>query len=123
MADGTTWIRLVSPYTADWLWVPITVGDGTVGHCPASPPTVSRIMACHQLMEFPLAPQSTAIPQHEIASYPQEWREGARSGKYSFIPSYQGWHRGDQPELAQPEQPGLSRPTERPLSSVPGPSI
>ena len=88
-------------------------------HCPASPTTVSRVMAHCQLMESPLAPRSTAIPQHEIASYPQEWCEGACSGKYSFIPSYQGWRRGDQP---QPEQPGPSRPAEQPLSPVPGPS-
>ena len=122
MADGTTWNCPVSPYTADKLWVPLTVDDGTVRHCPASPPTVSRVMARCQLMESPLAPRSMAIPHHEIASYLQEWCEGARSGKYNFIPSYQGWCRGDQPELAQPEQAGSFRPTERPLSLVPGPS-
>ena len=122
MADGSTWHCSVSPHTADQLWIPITVGDGIVWRHPASPPTVSRAMAHCQLLESPLAPRSMAIPQHEIASYPQEWREGARSGKYSFIPSYQGWRRGDQPELAQPEQPGPSRPAERPLSPVPGPS-
>ena len=121
MADGTIRNHPVSPYTADKLWIPITVDDGTVQHCPASPPTVSRVMAHRQLMESPLAPRSTAIPQHEIASYPQEWREGARSRKYSFIPSYQGWRRGDQLELAQPEQLSPSRPTEWPLSPVPGP--
>ena len=97
--------------------------DGTVtGHRPASPSMVSRVMARRQLMESPLAPRSTAIPQHEIASYPREWREGARSGKYSFIPSYQGWRQGDQPELACTEQPSQSRPTEWPLSPVPGPT-
>ena len=122
MADGTTWPRPVSPYTADQLRILITVGDGTVGCRPASPPTVSRVMAHRQLMESSLAPRSMAIPQHEIASYPQEWREGARSGKYSFFPSYQEWCQGDQLELAQPEQPGPSRPAERPLSLVPGPS-
>ena len=61
-----------------------------------------------------------AIPQHEIASYPQEWRDGARSSKYSFIPSYQGWCDGDLPELAQTEHVGLSRLAEQPLSPVPG---
>ena len=122
MADGTTWQCPVSPYTADQLWVPVTVGDGTIRHHLASPPTVSRVMARRQLMESPLTPRSTAIPQHEIASYSQEWHEGTRSSKYSFIPSYQGWCRGDQPELAQSEQLGPSRPTERPLSPVPGPS-
>ena len=97
--------------------------DGTIaGHRPASPSTVSRVMARCQLMESPLAPRSTAIPQHKIVSYPQEWHEGAHSGKYSFIPSYQGWCRGDLPEFAQREQPSSSRPTERPLSPVPGPS-
>ena len=110
----------MSPYTASRLMIPIMVVDGTIRHCPVSPPTVSRVMARHQLMESPLAPRSMAIPQHEIASYPQEWRDGACSSKYSFIPSYQGWHQGDQLELAQPEHAGPSRPTERPLSPVPG---
>ena len=121
MADGTTRQCPVSPYTADRLWIPVTVGDGMIQHRPVSPPTVSRVMARHQLMESPLAPRSMAIPQHEIASYPQEWRDGARSRKYSFIPSYQEWCQGDQPELAQPEQPGPSRPAEQPLSPTPGP--
>ena len=123
MGDGTIWQRSVSPSTRDRLWIPLAGSDGTVaGHCPASPSTVSRVMARRQLLESPLAPRSTAIPQHEIASYPQEWRDGARSGKYSFIPSYQGWRQGDLPEFAQPEQPSSSRPAERPLSPVPGPS-
>ena len=103
MADGTTWQHPVSPYTADQLWVPITVDDGTIQHRPVSLPTVSRVMARCQLLESPFAPRSMAIPQHEIASYPQEWRDGACSRKYSFIPSYQGWRRGDQPEIARPE--------------------
>ena len=63
----------------------------------------SRAAACHEALESPLAPRSMAIPQGEIASYPREWHDGARSGKYSYIPPYQGWRRGEQPELAQPE--------------------
>ena len=123
MGDGTIQQRSVSLYIHDRLWVPMAEPDGTIArHRPASPSTVSRVMARRQLMESPLAPRSTAIPQHEIASYPQEWREGARSSKYSFIPSYQGWHQGDLPEFAQSEQPSSSRPAERPLSPVPGPS-
>ena len=123
MGDGTVQNCSVSPYTREKLWVPLAGRDGTVsGRRPASPSTVSRVMALCQLMESPLAPRSTAIPQHEIASYPQEWHEGAHSGKYSFIPSYQGWRRGDLLEFAQPEQPSLSRPAEWPLSPVPGPS-
>ena len=120
MADGTTQHWPVSPSTAFRLWIPITVGDGTIRHCPALPSTVSRVMAHHQLMESPLAPRSMAMPQHKIASYPQEWHKGTCSGKYHFIPSYQGWCWGDQLELAQPEQPGPSRPTEWPLSPAPG---
>ena len=121
MGDGMVRQWSVSPYTHEKLWIPMAGADGTVArHRPASPSTVSRVMARRQLMESPLAPRSTAIPQHEIASYPQEWHEGARSGKYSFIPSYQGWRRGDLPEFAQPEQPSLSRPAERPLSPVLG---
>ena len=123
MADGTIRQRSVSPNTHNELWIPMAGPDGRMAwHRPASPSTVSKVMARRQLMESPLAPKSTAIPQDEIASYPQEWHEGARSGKYSFIPSYQGWRRGDQPEFAQPEQSGSSRPAERPLSLVPGPS-
>ena len=82
----------------------------------------SRAAACRQALESPLAPQSSAIPQSEIASYPREWRDGARSGKYSYIPSYQGWRRGEQPELAQTEQSGPSREVERPLDEYPGSS-
>ena len=120
MADGTTQRRPVSPPTASKLMIPITIADSTIRHRPASLPTVSRVMARHQALESPLAPRSTAIPPHEIASYPQEWRDGACSSKYSFIPSYQGWRWGDQPELAQSEHAGLSRPAEWPLSPVPG---
>ena len=79
-------------------------------------------MARRQLMESLLAPKSTAIPQQEIASYPQEWCDGACSSKYSHIPSYQGWCRGNQPVLARSEQATQFRLTERPLSPVPGPS-
>ena len=101
MGDGTVQQCSVSLYTHDKLWIPMAGTDGTTaGHRPASPSIVSRVMARRQLMESPLTPRSTAIPQHEIASYPQEWREGARSGKYSFIPSYQGWRQGDLPEFA-----------------------
>ena len=82
----------------------------------------SRAAAHREALESPLAPRSVAIPQSEITSYPREWRNGARSGKYSYIPSYQGWHRGEQPELAQTEQSGLSEDIERPLDEHPGPS-
>ena len=69
MGDGTIWQRSVSPNTHDKLWIPMAGPDGTIArHCPASPSTVSRVMARRQLMESPLAPRSTAIPQHEIAS-------------------------------------------------------
>ena len=102
MGDGTIRHRSVSPNTCNKLWILMAGTEGTIaGHCPSLPSTVSRVMARCQLMESPLAPRSTAIPQHEIASYPPEWREGARSGKYSFIPSYQGWRRGDLPEFVQ----------------------
>ena len=80
----------------------------------------SRAAAHCQALESPLAPQNLAIPQSEIASYPREWHDGACSGKYSYIPSYQGWRQGEQSELAHFEQPGPSGSTERPLSSSPG---
>ena len=82
----------------------------------------SRAAARHQALESPLAPQTSAIPQSEITSYPREWCDGTRSGKYSYSPSYQGWHWGEQPELARFEQPCPSGSTEQPLSSNPGPS-
>ena len=129
MSDGTTQLCPVSPPTVSKLMIPITMSDGNTWHRPASPRTVdhlmeetSRAMACRQALESPLAPRSLAIPQNEIASYPQEWRNGAPSGRYSYIPSYQGWHRGEQPELAHSELAGPSIPAERPLSPVPGPS-
>ena len=73
----------------------------------------SRAAARRQALESPLAPQSLAIPQSEIASYPREWHNGARSGKYSYIPSYQGWCWGEQPEISQTEQLGPSGFIER----------
>ena len=76
-----------------------------------------RILAHHQALESPLAPQPSAIPQNEIASYPRKWRDGACSGKYSYIPSYMGWCQGEQLELVS-----LSIPAEWPLGPVPGPS-
>ena len=82
----------------------------------------SRAAARCQALESPLAPQTSAIPQSEIASYPREWHDCACSSKYSYIPSYQGWHRGEQPELAQSEHTGPSIPTKQPLNPVPGPS-
>ena len=82
----------------------------------------SRAAARRQALESPLAPQSSAIPQSEIASYPRKWRDGARSSKYSYIPSYQGWRQGEQLELAQTEQSGPSGLIERPLDEHPGPS-
>ena len=51
-------------------------------------------MSLVQSLVSSLAPQSSAIPQSKITSYPREWRDGACSGKYSYIPSYQGWRRG-----------------------------
>ena len=127
MLDGTTWLCPVSPSTLSKLMTPITMSDGTMRLRPVSPQTVdqllipsqegiSRAMACCQALESPLAPQSLAIPQTEIASYPQEWHDGACSGRYSHIPSYQGWHWGEQPELLGP-----SIPAKWPLSPVPGP--
>ena len=82
----------------------------------------SRAAAHCEALESPLAPRSLAIPQGEIASYPREWRDGARSGKYSYIPSYQGWHQGEQLELAQPEQSSPPDFVERQPHENPGPS-
>ena len=129
MSNGTMQLHPVSPSTVSKLMIPITMSDGHVQHHPASPQTVdclvedtSRAMARHQALESPLSPRSSAIPQTKIASYPWEWRDGARSSKYSYIPSYQEWHQGEQPELARSELAGPSRPTARPLSPVPRPS-
>ena len=82
----------------------------------------SRAVARREALESPLAPRSSAVPQGEIASYPREWRDGARSGRYSYIPSYQGWRRGEQPELAQTEQSGPSEDIEQQLDERSGPS-
>ena len=82
----------------------------------------SRAAARREALESPLAPRSTAIPQSEIASYPKEWRDGAHSSKYSYIPSYQGWRRGEQPELAQNERSSLSEDIERQPDVPSGPS-
>ena len=85
----------------------------TEGSVPGNP----RILARRQAPESPIIPRSMAIPQSEITSYPREWCDGTHSGKYSYIPSYMGWRRGEQPELARP-----SIPAEQPPSLPPGPS-
>ena len=85
-------------------------------------PESLRAAARREALDSPLAPRSSAIPQEEIASYPREWHDGARSGKYSYIPSYQGWRRGEQPELAQPERSSLPDFMGRPPDESPGPS-
>ena len=114
MSDGTTQVQPVSPVTFGNLVHAATSGEpAEVSSIPENP----RILARHQALESPTVPQSSAIPQTEIASYQREWHDGACSGKYSYIPSYMGWRRGEQLELAGP-----SIPTEWPLSLVPGPS-
>ena len=116
MSDGTTRVWPVSPEAfnelvcteIDRTWTPAKI---------SSVPENPRILARHQALESPTVPQSLTIPPTEIASYPKEWHDGAHSGQYSYIPSYQGWCWGEQLELAGP-----SIPAERPLSPVPGPS-
>ena len=133
MSDGTTWLRPVPPPILNKLMMPIVTLDGATRFHPVSPLTLDRLIPPHQeetsraaarrqALESPLAPQTSAIPQSEIASYPREWCDGACTRRYSHIPSYQGWHWGEQPELARPELAGPSMSTEQPLGSVPGPS-
>ena len=107
MSDGTTHLCPVSLSTVSELMISITMSDGHVQHRPASPQTVdrlveetSRAMARRQALESPLAPRTSTIPQNKIASYSQEWHDGTCSSKYSYIPSYQRWHWGEQLELA-----------------------
>ena len=78
MSDGTTRVRPVSPVIFDEI---IHTGNEN-----------ARIMAHRLALESPTVPRPLAIPHTEIASYPREWRDGACSGKYSYIPSYMGWH-------------------------------
>ena len=104
MSDGTTRVRPVSPVALDEHLCTIYVEN-------------LRVLACRQALESLTLPQPLAIPQHEIASYQRNLCDDARSGKYSYIPSYMGWHQGEQLELA-----GLSIPAEWPLSPIPEPS-
>ena len=46
----------------------------------------ARQLAHNQALQTPSAPRFGTIPA-QTDSYPQEWWEGARSGKYSTIPS------------------------------------
>ena len=87
MSNGTTRVRPVSPVTFGNL-VRTTTGrePAKVSSIPENP----RILAHRQALESPTVPQSSAIPQTEIASYPREWHDGACSSKYSYIPSYMG---------------------------------
>ena len=55
-------------------------------------------MAHCQALDTPSAPHFGPIPSETNTSYPQEWWEGARSGKYSTIPSYVDWCLGVLPE-------------------------
>ena len=82
MSDSTTWVRPVSPVTFDKLAHASEPATGS------SRPENPRILARRQALESPTTPQSTAIPQSEITSYPREWHDGTRSSKYSYIPSY-----------------------------------
>ena len=90
MSDGTTRVRPVSPVTFNKL-VCIEIGRARAPAKISSVPENPRILAQCQALEFPTVPQSLAIPQTEIASYPRKWRDSTCSGKYSYIPSYMGW--------------------------------
>ena len=79
MSDGTMQVQPVSSSTLHelmgphWSWF----------HSPyRSILENPRALACCQALESLLAPQTSAIPQSEIASYPREWRDGACSSKY-----------------------------------------
>ena len=88
MLDNTTQVQPVSPVTFGDLICTMTGREpAKVSSVPENP----RILACHQALESPTVPQSSAIPQTEIASYPREWRDGTCSGNYSYIPSHMGW--------------------------------
>ena len=106
ISDGTTQLHPVSPLTLDKLMTPIRASEGTSWLCPVSPLTIdqllfpnqeetSRAMAHCQALASPLAPRSLAIPQTEIASYPEEWHDDTCTRRYSHIPPYQGWHWGE----------------------------
>ena len=57
----------------------------------------ARQLAHDQALRTPSAPHfGTILAQTD--SYPQEWWEGARSGKYSTIPSQMEWRQGVLPE-------------------------
>ena len=94
---------------------PVTPRTYDTGFDPAM--ENARVFARRQALETPTAPHFGAIPDITIASYPQEWHDGAHSGKYCTIPSYMEWRLGVQPELTQ-----LPVPAGRPPSLVPGPS-
>ena len=57
----------------------------------------ARGLAHRQALETPSSVRFGAIPK-ETDTYPQEWWEGARSGKYSTIPSQVEWRQGMLPE-------------------------
>ena len=57
----------------------------------------ARQLARTQALQTPSAPRFGAIPA-QMDSYPQEWWEGACSGKYSTIPSQMEWRQGVLPE-------------------------
>ena len=52
-----------------------------------------------QPVQIPYTPCQGVPTPHD---YPREWEEGFRSGKYSDIPWYDRWKKGQQPVLARP---------------------
>ena len=57
----------------------------------------ARELACGQAIDTPSHLRFGAIPA-QMDTYPQEWWEGARSGKYGTIPSQYEWRQGVLPE-------------------------
>ena len=63
---------------------PVTPQAHDIEFCSARDRAIQEARC--QAFETPSAPRFGAIPSEVDTSYPQEWNEGAHSGKYSTIP-------------------------------------
>ena len=84
------------------------MADGSIATQPVMPGTTgqvheqsfARIEVRRHALESPTLLRPTAIPSHEIARYPQVWRDSLHDGIYSDILTYMGWCRGELHALA-----------------------
>ena len=107
------------------------MADGSIATQPVMPGTTgqvhkqsfARIEVRRHALESPTLLRPTAIPSHEIARYPQAWRDSLHDGIYSDILTYMGWCRGELRALAAQSalEEGWPSTSILPIEVAPGP--